>query len=1049
MRVNNLIANNINGIKTQIDTNCSISICGLSGSGKTTFCQVLAEESLKRVVTLLPKSEYRFLFPDLKTNFSAQSVTEMPLIFFLEKSSFSSNPRSTVGTHTGIFKAVRDCYARESSLAAELFSFNNSFFWCTKCKGRGSTSGAECKECQGSRYSPEIKKYTVGYHENKYDITQINQKNAFELKELADTLGLSDQQKKIIDNMINLNIGYLTLDRVVSTLSGGETVRLLLAEFMTYSKNCLIVIDEISIGLDASTLERILLEIRKLGKENQIWLIDHSDKVIASTEKSIFFGPKSGKYGGKIVSQSPRVEPINCLQNISQPVDYYLFTELHKRNIQITELSIPRNRLTTITGESGCGKSTLANECIVHRFDKLYKNDKLILIGQDKIQSITSKSTIETFLDLKKKLSKVLSDYNNMSIQDVIELLPKDTIMKQRLNMLVELGLGYLTLTRKIQTLSTGEFQCVHLVSELFNDITQKTLFIFDEPSKGLSQNILNRFLSTIRNILEDPNITIMMIEHSPYLIHNSDYIIDFGKRKNSPVTNLKVQSYELWHKSIYIDNKESKFTIKSVIPVTSGIEFQNQNVEEYFLAAEKRFKGGILKNISQTARWIYSDYNSDEICPEVVIDLEKQLYSKHTFLYEIAGLINYIIALNPDNKDTEIFDYYSRENQCACCKGTGQIKIFDFDIVAKNVNKSFWDGLLLDEVMTALKKYNYSKIKFLFKEIKKEAGYDLSKPYSAMTDDERCVFLYGYWQNSFYDASKKATRVWKGIVFLIVKYMRSSQTELKAVINESKANIICPVCHGHILNHSHKLSVKGKDVREIVSQTIQENYEILSEINLVNKLLQIINSNMRLNQDISLLSLETQARLKLLEIESCSFYGYHIVLKNVSPFAKEVMPYIENIAVHNQVTICDYPNINETKQAILENYFTKGKIKAISYVYEIFGFKKVMTEINKLRNRYPCKYCDGKKVLREESIFDEIDVTESPCMNCNETGISDIGLKQIVEGYSAKTWLTGAISDIVGGSQFPENLAAIKVAAKLQELNKKELTDIYKFIRN
>lgn len=76
---------------------------------------------------------------------------------------------------------------------------------------------------------------------------------------------------------------------------------------MATSENTVIIIDEISVGLDHQTLLKILEQIKQLGYKNQIWLIDHSDTVLDSTDEQLFFGPGSGKYGGKIVEESPRL----------------------------------------------------------------------------------------------------------------------------------------------------------------------------------------------------------------------------------------------------------------------------------------------------------------------------------------------------------------------------------------------------------------------------------------------------------------------------------------------------------------------------------------------------------------------------------------------------------------------------------------------------------------------------------------------------------------------------------------------------------------------
>lgn len=284
----------------------------------------------------------------------------------------------------------------------------------------------------------------------------------------------------------------------------------------------------------------------------------------------MFFGPGSGKYGGKIVKESPRPKSILWDRNKEIPTEYYTFYDLYCRNIQMEEFQIPKNRLVTVTGESGCGKSTLVNECLTTDFLKRYPKDKLVMVGQDRNQSITSRSTVATFLDIKKKLTKYSEDIDDIferSIEDIIDELPNEDIAYKRLSLLIKLGLGYLTLERKTQTLSTGEFQCVHLVSELFaNTRNPHTLFIFDEPSKGLSQNILNQFIDSIRGILQDESVSIIMIEHNRYMLESSDYIVDFGKRQNESVEHLDVVNHEDYYRQKSNVNSTKKINISSML---------------------------------------------------------------------------------------------------------------------------------------------------------------------------------------------------------------------------------------------------------------------------------------------------------------------------------------------------------------------------------------------------------------------------------------------------------------------------------------------------
>lgn len=1022
MKVNQLIANNINKLDTVIPFNKSLGIAGLSGSGKTTLCQTIGEESKKRLVSLLPKAEYQYLFPNImETNFSAIKMEEMPLVLFLGKSSISSNPRSTIGTHTGVFKEIREKLAEEFNLSPEVFSFNNQLGWCAGCKGRGTTKNIECKKCKGKRYSEEVEQRTIELFAESHTISDINDLSVESILSLAEELNISEAKQHILQNIINMNIGYLTLNRIMGTLSGGELTRLYLAEFMAVSENAVIIIDEISVGLDHETLLQILEEIERLGYKNQIWLIDHSDTVLDTTDEQIFFGPGSGKYGGKIVKESPRPKPILSERNYKMPTEYYTFHELYCRNIQMTEFQIPKNRLVTVTGESGCGKSTLVNECLATDFLKRYPKDKLVMVGQDRNQSITSRSTVATFLDIKKKLTKYseeIDDIFERSIEDIIDEIPNEDIAYKRLSLLIKLGLGYLTLERKTQTLSTGEFQCVHLVSELFAKTRNPhTLFIFDEPSKGLSQNILNQFIDSVRGILQDESVSIIMIEHNSYMLESSDYIVDFGKRQLESIEHLDVVSHDDYYRQKSSVNNAEQIHISSTLNQKNGINYLEENHIDYFKNAENIYKGGILKSLSSMARLIYGEYESDTIAPVVAIDLERHLYSQYSFLYEIGGLINHIVAAHPTNKDTRSFDFYSQDNHCPSCSGRLQIEVFDKEITIQDKNVPFWDGLFDPEIMKVLKFYQYEKIEFLFEEIKNELGHDLSKSYNDMSEEEKHTFWYGYFDKSFYDKKGKTRRTWVGFNTIIGGYIVISKAAIKEDIKTSKEMMTCPICEATVLNHQKSLKFGDTDIREIINQPLNEIIKIVGDLPVLIKLKSIVGDNMIMTEDVSLLPRKTQVALKMFELEQASFSNYEMVLQNVLPFWSQIKGNIESISNNNKVTICDFQNINETRETIIDKYFTNGKYKKLTYVYEAFGYKKLVTQINKIKKSNPCPFCNGKKVITEDNLHDGVFKLTIPCITCNASGINDEGLKEIVDGIDVQTWLTGKVSDVVDES--------------------------------
>ncbi|WP_102275555.1 ATP-binding cassette domain-containing protein [Cytobacillus massiliigabonensis] len=1049
MKINQLIANNINRLDTVLPEDQSLGIAGLSGSGKTTFCQTIGEESKKRLVSLLPKADYQYLFSDiLETNFSAIKMEEMPLVLFLGRSSISSNPRSTIGTHTGVFTEIRKHLAETFNLSPEVFSFNNELGWCPACKGRGTTKNIECKKCEGKRFNPEVEQYNIKIWNQPHSISDINNLSIELIHSLAEELHINEEKQKVLRNIINMNIGYLTLNRIMGTLSGGELTRLFLAEFMAVSENTVIIIDEISVGLDHQTLLNILDEIKKLGFKNQIWLIDHSDTVLDLTDEQLFFGPGSGKYGGKIVEESPRPQPIYWERNEATPTEYYQFKDLYCRNIQMAEFQIPKNRLVTVTGESGCGKSTLVNECIAKDFQERYPKDKLVMVGQDRNQSITSLSTVATFLDIKKRLTKYSEDIDDIferSIEDILDELPNEDIAYKRLSLLIKLGLGYLTLERKTQTLSTGEFQCVHLVSELFSKTRNPhTLFIFDEPSKGLSQNILNQFIDSVRGILKDESVSIIMIEHNAYMMESSDFIVDFGQRKNEPITQLDVVRHDVYYEMKNKEESKLPASISSTLHSQKGITYLKERHIDYFKEAENVYKGGILKSLTSMARLIYGEYDSNKIAPVIAIDLERHLYSQYSFLYEMGGLINHIIASHPTNKDTRSFDFYSQANHCPSCSGRLKIEIFDKDLVMQDKNLSFSDGLFYPEIMDVLKFYQIPKIEFLFEEIKNELGLDLTKSYNEMSDEEKHTFWYGYFEKSFYDKKGKARRTWVGFNTIIGGYIVISKSIIKEHMKASKEMILCPICEGAVLKHEKPLKFGDTDIREIINQPIDKVLEITGDITALVKLKAIVGGEMILTEDVSLLPRKTQVALKLFEIEQASFTGYEIVLQNVLPFWDTIMNNIESISSNNQVTICDFPNIYETRETIIDQYFTNGKYKKLTYVYEAFGYKKLVTQMNKIKKSHPCPFCKGKKVISEDNLHDGVFKLTIPCVSCHASGINNEGLKEIVDGIDVQTWLTGKVRDVVDQSLRTEEVADIPIFNRIRELNKQDMMAVY-----
>lgn len=1045
MEILKLRANNLKDISCSLTDQYSFGIGGLSGSGKSTFCMAVAQESFRRIVTLLPKSEYRFLFSEqLESNCFSEGISGMPLVFYLRKSGSAANPRSTLGTYSGLFGKIRRRFAQEHGKTPEFFSFNNSIMWCPHCKGRGSTANVECKACGGTRYNDEILGYKLDLFGFPRSIVDMGRMPLSELATLANDLGFDETERKVILNLITLNLPYLSLDRVMSTLSGGETMRVLLSEFMAVCRGALLILDEVSTGLDNASLANVLNEIGKLGGNNQVWFIDHSDMVLEAAEEHLYFGPYSGNAGGEIVEVSPRPAPAVPPHPDFVPGDAYEFKTLEKRNIRIAKLEVPKNSLIAITGESGCGKSTLVRDCILPAFAKCYRSAKSVVIGQDRNQSITSKSTLSTFLGLKKYTAKVGDGFESLSLESALDQAKKNRHIALVLTSLVELGVGYLTLDRKIQTLSTGEFQSVHLISSLQALGSQESLIVFDELSKGLSQNILNLFMKKLRQLQETLPITVLIIEHNEFVISCCDLVFDFGNRKEDVITEIPCLSIEEWIRSRSY-SQDAHPSVKSMIPCPeTGIATIADDVDSTFAEYDAIFKGGILKNYSSTAQWIYKDLCANEIRPVISLDFEGSLYSSRTFLFEIASTINAILKQSGASH-IHCYDYYNQENLCKCCRGSGQVSSFDFKALITDADALFWEGMLHPDAMKELKRYNYSKIKFLFKEIKKESGLQMDKPFSQMDGNERTAFLYGYWDNTFYDTSKKTQRQWQGILRLVSKYMRSSTSPIKKLIKDSSCSVPCPVCGGSLLHHAPHLEIRGIGLRDLLSRPLDELLPVFPDVPQLSDFAQVLGKTVTLGTDISIFSGDKQACLKCLDASYARFYGFTFAFKNLAPFYQLVRPYVERLAMGNRVMMLDWDGIAETKNAILARLKAENSIDSNVYCFELIGMKKIMTKINGIRKKEPCLYCKGSMVLRDESIFEGVDVTETPCMSCGQTGINESGLDMNLIGYPIRLWLSGTLRDVKADT--PEVFADIPLCARIRDLNKRQLYAVKRYL--
>ena len=458
-----------------------------------------------------------------------------------------------------------------------------------------------------------------------------------EMRPMAQSI--CDAFQSTAKRLMDLGLGYLTLDRSASTLSTGERQRMQLARAVrNRTTGVLYVLDEPSIGLHPSNIVGLTGVMHDLVADgNSVILVDHDTQILKEADWIIEMGPDAGAKGGHIIAQGdiPTIEadPVSQIGPfLSGAAESKLRACAEKENLFINgaiclstgqihtvkplNVDIPKGRLTVVTGVSGSGKTTMVLESLIPALEAAISGSPMPnhirsvdaqgiahvkLIDATPI-GINVRSTVATYAGVHDELRKLYAkspdakangykagdfSYNTGSLRcpgcdgtgvvsldvqflpdvdipcpdcrgsryskaasalkltnpcgasvSLPELMAMDVntaidfckdmkSVSQKLDVLKQLGLGYLTLGEETPGLSGGEAQRLKLASEI-GKTQEDSVFVFDEPSIGLHPLDVRVLLGVFQALL-DHGATVVVIEHDLDVIRNADYIIDMG----------------------------------------------------------------------------------------------------------------------------------------------------------------------------------------------------------------------------------------------------------------------------------------------------------------------------------------------------------------------------------------------------------------------------------------------------------------------------------------------------------------------------------------
>ena len=503
-----------------------------------------------------------------------------------------------------------------------------------------------CPDCHGTRLSEEARApklmgisladaCRMTLKESIAWVKRVPEALPEEMRNMAETI--CESYLEVAARLMDLGLGYLTLDRASSTLSTGERQRMQLARAVrNRTTGVLYVLDEPSIGLHPANIVGLNDVMHDLIRDgNSVLLVDHDTQILKEADWLVEMGRGAGADGGTVIVEGtihdieknpdsvigPYVSGAEAAGNQAKYKADFSDGIIHMETgpihtVKPLSVDIPKHRLTVITGVSGSGKTTLVLESLIPALEALcygkrmpehIRTIKAEGIHQVKLIDATPigvnvRSTVATYANVHDELRKIygrtagakllgykagdfsyntgslrcpvcdgtgmisldvqflpdvdipcpecrgsrygkqaklirytnkdgeersLPELMNMDVNAAVHYCRHMKSVRPKLEILRDLGLGYLTLGEETPSLSGGEAQRLKLASEMGRKQTD-SVFVFDEPTIGLHPKDVETLLKVFATLI-DNGATVIVIEHDLDVIRSADYLIDMG----------------------------------------------------------------------------------------------------------------------------------------------------------------------------------------------------------------------------------------------------------------------------------------------------------------------------------------------------------------------------------------------------------------------------------------------------------------------------------------------------------------------------------------
>ena len=238
-------------------------------------------------------------------------------VVVIDQGAIKGSRRSNPATYTGLLEPIRKAFAKANGVKPALFSANSEGA-CSTCNGAGviftelgpmATAESPCEECEGRRFKAEVLEHTLGGK----DIAEVHEMSVAEaLAHFGEGESRIPAATKILDRLVDVGLGYLTLGQPLSTLSGGERQRLKLCVQMG-EKGDVYILDEPTTGLHLADVANLLgLLDRLVDSGRSVIVIEHHQAVMAHADWIIDLGPGAGHDGGRVVFEGTPADRVGA-----------------------------------------------------------------------------------------------------------------------------------------------------------------------------------------------------------------------------------------------------------------------------------------------------------------------------------------------------------------------------------------------------------------------------------------------------------------------------------------------------------------------------------------------------------------------------------------------------------------------------------------------------------------------------------------------------------------------------------------------------------------